>query len=353
MSYDLKHRDRHNNNDGDDEDEDDVDDNNFVYVLVPIRCSTDMNDGDDDTVSNFPTSSTKHSIILLRSSKSSRRFQNSDTNIQSSSLTESVSSTSTTTLNITTIGKYELLEAIYHSCPYYFCSRLKSQSLSILIDNTKDNSNTAYHRITTHHTNTKDPKQSMCDCVTCTNLRQWVIPSIPSVLLRFQTLPSPDLNVTSTSTTVDPTTTTTASAGTTTTHSTKDALPVLLYVRRVSYATKRYLQLLQPSLPSPRKDGPKEENNNNNNSDDVPSITPPSEWIRSSDNGQTTYVFVCNSSRRTLPAMTNRRMEDTVSYSSVCHLTLPTRLSTLYVPQLPTLQVLLLSSTSSSSSSRY
>lgn len=268
MSYDLNHRDRHNNNDGDDED-DDVDDNNFVYALVPIRCSTDMNDGDDDTVSNIPTSSTKHSIILLRSSKSSRRFQNSDTNIQSSSLTESVSSTSTTT----TIGKYELLEAIYHSCPYYFCSRLKSQSLSLLFDNTKDNSNTAYHRITTHHTNTKDPKQSMCDCVTCTNLRQWVIPSIPSVLLRFQTLPSPDLNVTSTSTTVDPTTTTTASAGTTTTHSTKDALPVLLYVRRVSYATKRYLQLLQPSLPSPQKDDSKEDNNN---SDDDPSITPPS-----------------------------------------------------------------------------
>ena len=122
-------------------------------------------------------------------------------------------------VNATTIGKYELLQAIYKSCPH-------------LLSNTSPlNESTGNHHpitiVDANGSNTTTTTKSCCDCPACTNIRRWVIPSIPTVLLRFQIPPvsSNDGGVV-----VEP--------------------YVWLHVRRVSYATKRYVHLIQTQLSS-------------------------------------------------------------------------------------------------------
>ncbi len=135
-----------------------------------------------------------------------------------------------------TIGKYELLRAIYRSCPHFL------SNTSPLNDTTSN-----HHPITIATANGSDTTTS-CDCLTCTNVRRWVIPSIPTVLLRFQTPPPPP-NV--------------------------GVEPYLwLHVRRVAYATKHYVQLIlqsqsslsrPPTRLNPEMDDPLWTRTNNNN----------------------------------------------------------------------------------------
>ena len=178
---------RHTTNPNEDDDDDDA----YAYTLIPLW-----------TEISHPNGTQPFALPLFPS-----------TRVKSNNSTSS-------SVNATTIGKYELLQAIYKSCPH-------------LLSNTSplNESTGSHHPITIVDANgsntTTTTTKSCCDCPACTNIRRWVIPSIPTVLLRFQIPPvsSNDGGVV-----VEP--------------------YVWLHVRRVSYATKRYVHLIQTQLSS-------------------------------------------------------------------------------------------------------
>lgn len=187
------------------------------YALIPLLAEVNGS----TTTSTITTNCDNH-IILLMNAESSCPPQHHLTptiSTKSSMTPLSLSSSSTTNSVATTIGKYELLQSIYYSCPQYQKSKVDDHSTKKIIRSNNSNSNNS----------TLARKTTVCDCDACTNIRQWVVPSIPTILLQF--VPPPDhVNATS------------------------NDLPsfLLMYVRRVSYATKNYIHFIQ-RIPSQQR----------------------------------------------------------------------------------------------------